>query len=97
MTSFTAIFTVTSAMPADIVRLPPRSTSLRKRSRKKRSSWRAIPKARAIVDFFKKLDREVRTATNNNVDLTIVVAVDLIETPQAATSCRGLTRSSPDA
>jgi len=34
--------------------------------------------ARAIVDFFKKLDREVRTATNNNVDLTIVVAVGLI-------------------
>jgi len=34
--------------------------------------------ARAIVDFFKKVDREVRTATNNNVDLTIVVAVGLI-------------------
>jgi hypothetical protein len=34
--------------------------------------------ARAIVDFFKKLDREVRTATNNNVDLTIVAAVGLI-------------------
>ena len=34
--------------------------------------------ARAVVDFFKKLDREVRTATNNNVDLTIVVAAGLI-------------------
>jgi hypothetical protein len=34
--------------------------------------------ARAIVDFFKKLDREVRIATNNNVDLTIVAAVGII-------------------
>jgi hypothetical protein len=34
--------------------------------------------ARAVVDFFKKCDREIRTATNNNVDLTIVAAAGLI-------------------
>jgi hypothetical protein len=34
--------------------------------------------ARAVVDFFKKLDREIRIATNNNIDLTIVAAVGII-------------------
>jgi hypothetical protein len=34
--------------------------------------------ARAIVDFFKTVDREIRTATDNNVDLTLVLAAGLI-------------------
>jgi cation transport ATPase len=34
--------------------------------------------ARAVVDFFKMLDREIRTATDNNVDLKIVLAAGLI-------------------
>jgi hypothetical protein len=34
--------------------------------------------ARAVVDFFKKLDREVRVATDNNVDLKIVLAAGII-------------------
>jgi Heavy metal associated domain 2 len=34
--------------------------------------------ARAVVDFVKKLDREVKLATNNTVDLKIVFAVGII-------------------
>jgi hypothetical protein len=34
--------------------------------------------ARAVVDFFKKVDREIRSATDNNVDLKIVLAVGII-------------------
>ena len=34
--------------------------------------------ARAVVDFFKKADREIRLATDNNVDLKIVLAATLI-------------------
>src|ERR1700738_5224631 len=34
--------------------------------------------ARAVVDFFKKLDREIRTATDNNVDLKILLAAGII-------------------
>jgi hypothetical protein len=34
--------------------------------------------ARAVVDFVKKLDREVKLATNNNLDLKIVFAVGII-------------------
>jgi len=34
--------------------------------------------ARAVVDFVKKLDREIKLATNNNVDLKIVFAVAII-------------------
>jgi hypothetical protein len=34
--------------------------------------------ARAVVDFFKKFDREIRLATDNNVDLKIVLAAGVI-------------------
>jgi hypothetical protein len=34
--------------------------------------------ARAIVDFVKMLDREIKIATNNNVDLTIIFAAGII-------------------
>ncbi len=34
--------------------------------------------ARAVVDFVKMLDREVKRATNNNIDLKIVFAVGII-------------------
>jgi hypothetical protein len=34
--------------------------------------------ARAIVDFFKSADREIKIATNNTVDLKIVFAVAII-------------------
>ena len=34
--------------------------------------------ARAIVDFVKMLDREIKITTNNNVDLTIIFAVGVI-------------------
>jgi hypothetical protein len=34
--------------------------------------------ARAVVDFFKKIDREIKTATNNTVELKIVCAVGII-------------------
>ncbi len=34
--------------------------------------------ARAVVDFVKKLDREIKLATNNNIDLKIVFAVGII-------------------
>jgi hypothetical protein len=34
--------------------------------------------ARAVVDFVKKLDREVKLATNNTIDLKIVFAVGII-------------------
>ena len=34
--------------------------------------------ARAVVDFFRKADREIRLATDNNVDLKIVLAAGLI-------------------
>jgi hypothetical protein len=34
--------------------------------------------ARAIVDFVKMLDREIKLATNNNFDLTIIFAVGVI-------------------
>ena len=34
--------------------------------------------ARAVVDFFKKLDREIRVATDNNIDLKIALAVGII-------------------
>lgn len=34
--------------------------------------------ARAIVDFFKKCDRDLRLATNNSVDLKIALALGLI-------------------
>jgi hypothetical protein len=34
--------------------------------------------ARAVVDFVKKLDREIKKATDNNVDLKIVFAVGII-------------------
>jgi hypothetical protein len=34
--------------------------------------------ARAIVDFVKMLDREIKLATNNNVDLKIIFAVGVI-------------------
>jgi cation transport ATPase len=34
--------------------------------------------ARAVVDFFKKLDREIRVATDNNVDLKILLAAGII-------------------
>jgi len=34
--------------------------------------------ARAVVDFVKEVDREVRVATNNNVDLTIIFAAGII-------------------
>src|SRR6516165_124274 len=34
--------------------------------------------ARAVVDFFKHCDREIRTATDNYVDLKIVLAVGII-------------------
>jgi hypothetical protein len=45
--------------------------------------------ARAVVDFFKQFDREIRTATDNNVDLKIVLAggiigVTLLEVGMAA-------------
>jgi Heavy metal associated domain 2 len=33
--------------------------------------------ARAIVDFFKQADREIKTLTNNSIDLKIVLAVAL--------------------
>jgi len=34
--------------------------------------------ARAVVDFVKKLDREIKLATNNNVDLKIIFAASII-------------------
>jgi Heavy metal associated domain 2 len=34
--------------------------------------------ARAVVDFVKNLDREIKLATNNNLDLKIVFAVGII-------------------
>ena len=34
--------------------------------------------ARAVVDFVKKVDREIKLATNNTVDLKIVLAVGII-------------------
>lgn len=34
--------------------------------------------ARAVVDFFKKVDREIRAATDNNVDLKILLAAGII-------------------
>lgn len=34
--------------------------------------------ARAVVDFFKKLDREIKISTNNVVDLKIVLAIGVI-------------------
>jgi hypothetical protein len=34
--------------------------------------------ARAVVNFFKKVDREIRTASGNNVDLKIVLAGAII-------------------
>ena len=34
--------------------------------------------ARAVVDFVKKIDREIKLATNNNLDLKIVFAVGII-------------------
>jgi hypothetical protein len=34
--------------------------------------------ARAVVDFVKKLDREVKRATNNSIDLKIIFAVGII-------------------
>jgi hypothetical protein len=34
--------------------------------------------ARAVVDFFRTFDREIRTATDNNVDLKVVLALGLI-------------------
>jgi hypothetical protein len=34
--------------------------------------------ARAVVDFCKQLDREIKRATDNNVDLTIVLALGVI-------------------
>src|SRR5262249_56407756 len=34
--------------------------------------------ARAVVDFFKQCDREIRTATDNYVDLKIALAVGII-------------------
>lgn len=34
--------------------------------------------ARAVVDFFRKADRQIRGATNNNVDLKIVLAAGII-------------------
>jgi hypothetical protein len=34
--------------------------------------------ARAVVDFFRKVDREIRSATDNNVDLKILLAVGVI-------------------
>jgi hypothetical protein len=34
--------------------------------------------ARAVVDFVKILDREIKSATNNNIDLKIVFAVTII-------------------
>lgn len=34
--------------------------------------------ARAVVDFVKKLDREIKRATDNNIDLKIVFAVAII-------------------
>jgi hypothetical protein len=34
--------------------------------------------ARAVVDFVKKLDREIKKATDNNIDLKIVFAVGII-------------------
>ena len=34
--------------------------------------------ARAVVDFVKKLDREIKLATNNTIDLKIVFAVGII-------------------
>ena len=34
--------------------------------------------ARAVVDFVKKLDREIKLATNNTVDLKIIFAVGII-------------------
>jgi hypothetical protein len=34
--------------------------------------------ARAIVDFFKQIDREIKRATDNNIDLKIVLALGII-------------------
>jgi hypothetical protein len=34
--------------------------------------------ARAVVDFVKKVDREIKTATNNTIELKIVFAVGII-------------------
>ena len=34
--------------------------------------------ARAVVDFIKKIDHEIKRATNNNLDLKIVFAVGII-------------------
>jgi len=34
--------------------------------------------ARAVVDFFKKFDREIRTATDNNIDLKVLLALGII-------------------
>ena len=34
--------------------------------------------ARAIVDFVKKVDREIKVATNNNIDLKIVLAAGIV-------------------
>jgi Heavy metal associated domain 2 len=34
--------------------------------------------ARAVVDFVKKVDREIKLATNNNVDLKIIFAAGII-------------------
>jgi hypothetical protein len=34
--------------------------------------------ARAVVDFVKKVDREIKLATNNTIDLKIVLAVGII-------------------
>src|SRR5262249_35515973 len=34
--------------------------------------------ARAVVDFFKQCDREIRTATDNYVDLKIALAAGII-------------------
>jgi hypothetical protein len=34
--------------------------------------------ARAIVDFFRKFDREIRAATDNNIDLKVLLALGII-------------------
>ena len=34
--------------------------------------------ARAVVDFVKKIDREIKIATNNTIDLKIVLAAGII-------------------
>ena len=57
----------------------PSSTSSPAASRRKPNFSPVIRiRARAVVDFVKKVDREIKMATNNNIDLKILFAAGII-------------------